>query len=91
MQRRSGASCGGEGIEAARCTVDRLMRSAGLRGVMRSKVVNTIAANAAAPFQLDRIHRQFKAQRPNQLWVSDFTLVSTWQGCTPPNLSVTTP
>jgi transposase InsO family protein len=69
-----------DGIEAARCTVERLMRRAGLRGVMRGKVVKTTIGNAAAPCPLDRVHRQFKAQRPNQLWVSDFTYVSTWQG-----------
>ncbi|GJI86846.1 transposase [Rugamonas sp. R1(2021)] len=69
-----------EGIEAARCTVERWMRRAGLRGVMRGKIVKTTVANAAAPCPLDRVHRQFKAQRPNQLWVSDFTYVSTWQG-----------
>lgn len=69
-----------EGIEAGRCTVERLMRRAGLRGVMRGKVVKTTVANEAAPCPLDRVHRQFKAQRPNQLWVSDFTNVSTWQG-----------
>ena len=69
-----------EGIEAARCTVERLMRHAGLRGVMRGKVVKTTIGNAAAPCPLDRVNRQFTAQRPNQLWVSDFTYVSTWQG-----------
>lgn len=56
------------------------MRKAGLRGVMRGKVVRTMAADAKAPCPLDRVNRQFKAQRPNQLWVSDFTYVSTWQG-----------
>jgi len=69
-----------EGIEVARCTVERLMRHAGLRGVMRGKVVKTTIGNAAAPCPLDRVNRQFKAQRPNKLWVSDFTYVSTWQG-----------
>jgi transposase InsO family protein len=68
-----------EGIDVARCTVERLMRRAGLRGVMRGKVVRTTISNAAAPCPLDRVNRQFKAQRPNQLWVSDFTYVSTWQ------------
>jgi putative transposase len=62
-----------EGIDVARCTVERLMRRAGLRGVMRGKVVRTIIGNAAVPCPLDRVNRQFKAQRPNQLWVSDFT------------------
>ncbi|NHZ88358.1 IS3 family transposase [Massilia sp. CCM 8733] len=69
-----------EGTDVARCTVERLMRRAGLRGVMRGKVVRTTIGNAAAPCPLDRVNRQFKAQRPNQLWVSDFTYVSTWQG-----------
>ncbi|WP_305825843.1 IS3 family transposase [Massilia brevitalea] len=69
-----------EGSDVARCTVERLMRKAGLRGVMRGKVVRTTVADAKAPCPLDRVNRQFKAQRPNQLWVSDFTYVSTWQG-----------
>ncbi|MFC0254628.1 IS3 family transposase [Massilia consociata] len=69
-----------EGTEVARCTVERLMRKAGLRGVMRGKVVRTTVADAKAPCPLDRVNRQFKATRPNQLWVSDFTYVSTWQG-----------
>ena len=56
------------------------MRKAGLRGVMRGKVVRTTAADTKAPCPLDRVNRQFNAQRPNQLWVSDFTYVSSWQG-----------
>lgn len=69
-----------EGIAVARCTVERLMRRAGLRGVIRGKVVRTTFSDAHSPCPLDRVHRQFKADRPNQLWVSDFTYVSTWQG-----------
>jgi putative transposase len=69
-----------EGIAVARCTVERLMRREGLRGVIRGKVVRTTISDAKAPCPLDRVHRQFKADRPNQLWVSDFTYVSTWQG-----------
>ena len=69
-----------EGIKVARCTVERLMRRCGLRGVIRGKVVRTTIGDAKAPCPLDRVNRQFKAQRPNQLWVSDFTYVSTWQG-----------
>lgn len=67
-----------EGTDAARCTVKRLMRKAGLRGVMRGKVVHTMVHDAKAPCPLDRVNRQFKAQRPNQLWVGDFTYISTW-------------
>jgi transposase InsO family protein len=69
-----------EGIQVARCTVERLMRRLGLRGVRRGKVVRTTFGDAAAPCPLDRVNRQFKANRPNQLWVSDFTYVSTWAG-----------
>ena len=69
-----------EDIKVARCTVERLMRRRGLRGAMRGKVVRTTVADAARPCPLDRVNRQFKAERPNQLWVSDFTYVSTWQG-----------
>jgi transposase InsO family protein len=69
-----------EGIEVARCTVERLMRERGLRGAMRGKPVRTTLGDKKAPCPLDRVNRQFKAQRPNQLWVSDFTYVSTWQG-----------
>ncbi|MBK6334700.1 MAG: IS3 family transposase [Betaproteobacteria bacterium] len=71
---------GREGHPVARCTVERLMRRHGLRGVVRGKVVRTTISDANAPCPLDRVHREFKAQRPNQLWVSDFTYVSTWQG-----------
>jgi transposase InsO family protein len=71
---------GREGHPVARCTVERLMRQHGLRGVVRGKVVRTTISDANAPCPLDRVNRQFKAQRPNQLWISDFTYVSTWQG-----------
>ena len=69
-----------EGIQVARCTVERLMRRLGLRGVRRGKVVRTTFGDTATPCPLDRVNRQFKAGRPNQLWVSDFTYVSTWAG-----------
>ncbi|MFI8614294.1 IS3 family transposase [Acidovorax sp. NPDC077693] len=69
-----------EGTTVARCTVERLMRQLGLRGVMRGKAVRTTVSDGKAQCPLDRVNRQFKADRPNQLWVSDFTYVSTWQG-----------
>ncbi len=70
----------GEGVAVARCTVERLMRLNGLQGARRGKVVRTTASDAKAACPLDRVNRQFHADRPNQLWVSDFTYVSTWQG-----------
>ena len=63
-----------EGIEAARCTVERLMRKHGLRGVMRGKVVRTTVSDRDAPCPLDKVNRQYRAERPNQLWVSDFSV-----------------
>ncbi|MFU1912269.1 IS3 family transposase [Bordetella hinzii] len=69
-----------EGIKVARCTVERLMRAQGLQGVRRGKRVRTTVPDATAACPMDRVNRQFRADRPNQLWVSDFTYVSTWQG-----------
>jgi putative transposase len=69
-----------EGIGVARCTVARLMRAMGLKGVVRGKEVRTTIADKATPCPADRVNRQFRAARPNVLWLSDFTCVSTWQG-----------
>ncbi len=69
-----------EGVAVGRCTVERLMRQLGLQGVRRGKAVRTTIPDLKAPCPLDRVNRQFRAERPNQLWVSDFTYVSTWQG-----------
>ena len=63
-----------EGVLVARCTVERLMRKLGLRGVRRGKVIRTTNGDAKAPCPLDRVNRQFRAERPNQLWVSDFSV-----------------
>jgi transposase InsO family protein len=70
-----------EGIEVARCTVRRLMRQLGLRGVTRGrafKVTTTGDHTLARP--ADLVNRQFTATAPNQLWVSDLTYVATWSG-----------
>jgi len=69
-----------EGIQVARCTVERLMGRLGLEGARRGKTVRTTIPDKSVPCPLDRVNRQFTATRPNQLWVSDFTYVSTWQG-----------
>lgn len=56
------------------------MRLNGLQGVVRGKPVKTTVSDQATPCPLDRVHRPFRADRPNALWVSDFTDVSTGQG-----------
>lgn len=68
-----------EGIDVARCTVARLMRRMGLRGMTRGKAARTtISDRAACP--ADRVNRQFQVPRPNALWLTDFTYAVTWQG-----------
>jgi putative transposase len=69
-----------EGQVVARCTVERLMRAQGLRGVVRGRKCRTTIPDDSAARPLDRVNRQFQASRPNQLWVADFTYVATWVG-----------
>lgn len=66
--------------DVARCTVERLMRRLGLKGVLRGKKVITTNPDSSQPCPDDKVNRVFKADRPNQLWVSDFTYVQTWSG-----------
>ena len=69
-----------DGHDIARCTVERLMKVMSLQGVVRGKKVITTNPDAAQPCPDDRVNREFVAKSPNQLWVSDFTYVSSWQG-----------
>src|SRR5690606_41944416 len=69
-----------EGVTLARCAVERLMRRLGIEGVRRGKRVRTTVPDIAAACPRDLVRRQFVADRPNRLWVADFTYVSTWQG-----------
>ena len=69
-----------EGVDVARCTVERLMRDMGLEGVIRGKRVRTTVSDRQAVCPLDHVNRQFHAPAPNRLWVSDFTYVATWSG-----------
>jgi putative transposase len=69
-----------EGETVARCTIERLMSGLGPQGAIRGKRVKTTVSDKAAPCPLDKVNRQFGADRPNALWVADFTYVATWQG-----------
>ena len=69
-----------EGVPVARCTVARLMGELGLRGAVRGRRLKTTIPDGAADRPLDLVQRDFSAERPNQLWVSDLTYVATWRG-----------
>ena len=69
-----------EDIPVARCTVERLMRTLGLEGVVRGRKPKTTIPDDAAVQPVDLVQRNFTATRPNQLWVADLTYVATWLG-----------
>ncbi len=70
----------GQGHDVARCTIERLYRREGWVGATRKRRFRTTIADPAAARPNDLVDRQFFAQRPNQLWVADFTYVATWSG-----------
>jgi transposase InsO family protein len=80
LQRDRALVLGRESIGVARCTVERLMRSLGLRGAVRGRKCRTTRGDERLERPLDRVKRQFLASRPNALWVADFTYVATWSG-----------
>ena len=70
-----------ESTRVARCTIERLMREMGLRGVSRGRAWKiTTQPDPATARPTDLVDRHFTATRPNQLWVADFTYVATWRG-----------
>ncbi len=69
-----------EDVEVARCTVERLMKRAGIQGVIRGAKCWTTISDEALARPADLVNRQFTATRPNQLWVADITYVATWRG-----------
>lgn len=69
-----------EGIQVARCTVERLMRDMGLRGVVRGKRIKTTIPADVVERPMDLVERDFAPVGPNRLWVSDLTYVATWRG-----------
>jgi putative transposase len=78
--RRVHQQLGRQGVRVARCTVERLMRHAGLEGVRRGSRHRTTAVDEAAPRPPDLVNRRFTADRPDQLWLADITYVRTWEG-----------
>jgi transposase InsO family protein len=69
-----------ENVDVARCTIERLMRRLGIRGVVRGQRPFTTISDPTQQPAPDLVKRNFTATRPNQLWVADFTYVATWSG-----------
>jgi putative transposase len=69
-----------EGLDVARCSVERLMRELGISGAVRGKARRTTVADPSAKRAPDLVKRHFTAAAPNRLWVADFTYCSTWSG-----------
>ena len=69
-----------EGVEVARCSVERLMRQDGLKGVVRGNKKRTTIPDEDAARPADLVDRSFGADRPNRLWLADITYVPTWSG-----------
>jgi putative transposase len=70
-----------EKVPVARCTVERLMAGMGLEGAVRGRAFTfTTKPEGGTARPPDLVDRNFTAERPNQLWVSDLTYVATWRG-----------
>jgi transposase InsO family protein len=69
-----------EGTQVARCTVERLMRDLGLEGIRRGQKRRTTTSDESMPRPADLVERDFRAARPNELWVADITYVASWSG-----------
>jgi putative transposase len=70
----------GQGIDVARCTVERLMRQLGIEGVRRGAKRRTTIPDEQHERPADLVERNFDPLAPNRLWVADFTYVATWSG-----------
>nr|WP_239067009.1 IS3 family transposase [Actinomadura bangladeshensis] len=69
-----------QGVQVARCTVERLMRARSLQGVHPRDRQPTTTPDQTAPRPPDLVNRQFTADRPDRLWLADITYVRTWEG-----------
>jgi len=81
--RKIHAELNREGVRVAWCTVERLMRAEGLRGIPRERTRKTTVGDGAETERPeDLVKRKFVATAPNQLWVADLTYVRTHAGWT---------
>jgi len=77
--RKIGRQLRREGFDVARCTVERLMRKLGMRGVVHGKGYKTTVPDFAAERPADLVERTFTVSASNRLWVADGTYVATWR------------
>ncbi len=78
--RKVHAELNRQGHRAARCTVHRLMKQAGLRGITRTRGPRTTVQGSVPDTRPDLVERAFTADAPNQLWVADITYIRTFAG-----------
>jgi putative transposase len=76
LRREGGVS----GEHVARCTVQRLMKAAGLHGISRSKGPRTTIPGKGPDARLDLVQRAFTADAPNRLQVADITYIRSFSG-----------
>ena len=69
-----------QGVRVARCTVERLMRACGITGVGNGPSVRTTVPGPSPIAADDLVRRDFSATRPDEIWLSDFTYIRTWEG-----------
>jgi len=69
-----------EGIRVARCTVERLMRAHGIEGLRNGKTQRTTLPGPSLVAAPDLVRRDFTADRPDGVWLCDFTYIRTWEG-----------
>ena len=68
------------GVRVGRKRVERLMRKASLAGVSRRRQARTTIRDERVRPAADLVDRDFRAERPDQLWVADITYIPTWAG-----------
>ncbi len=69
-----------ENITVARCTIERLMRAHGIEGLCNGQVQRTTLPGLSPVAAADLVRRNFTAECPDAVWLSDFTYIRTWEG-----------
>lgn len=70
----------GHGIRVGRKRVERLMREAGISGLVRRKRGRTTIRVPGVRVADDLVRRNFTPAAPDVLWVADVTYLRSWEG-----------